>query len=152
MTVFNILSCSLRHKKQKKILKTINCHNILRLCDILPIFFFSPQVKRSVVISNENGISQLHLAEQLKTWYFRKSENRKTSKLQRKNSAQSSPHNKNFVNDSKKLLKNKSWTFPAERYFKQNQNFVSSILSMIVVMVVFNVSIFFWAEIVLRFL
>ena len=30
-------------------------HNILRLFDTLPFFFFSPQVKRSVVISNKHG-------------------------------------------------------------------------------------------------
>ena len=47
-----------RHKKEKKTLETIIFQNILRLPDVLPNFP-SRQVKRSAIISNKQGISQL---------------------------------------------------------------------------------------------
>ena len=45
------------------------------------------------------------------------------------------PHsqNENFVNTSKKLFKYRNWTFSMVRYFTWKLEFVSNILSMIVV-------------------
>ena len=34
-------------------------HNIVRLFDVLPNFLFSPQVKRTVTVSNKHGIYEL---------------------------------------------------------------------------------------------
>ena len=75
--------------------------------------FLSPPVKRSVIIINKHGICKLphELPEDLiKTEDFRKIENiRKTSKIHRiKPSAKSSSQNENFVNTSKRLLKNRN--------------------------------------------
>ena len=74
--------------------------------------FLSPEVKRSVIISNNYGIYELphDLPNDLRLRL--ELENiRKISK----SSAQSSSQNENFVNTSKKLLKNR--TFPVVRCF-----------------------------------
>ena len=47
-------------------------------------------------------------------------------------SDQSSSQNKNFVSTSKKLLENRSWTFPLVRYFIWKLECVSNILPIIV--------------------
>ena len=41
--------------------------------------------------------------------------------------AQSSSQNENFFNTTQKLLKNRNWTFPVERYFIWRPKFVSNI-------------------------
>ena len=58
MTAFNNWSCKQNHKKQKKILQTILD---IMFWDFLIFYqiFFSPQVKRSVIISNKHGIYEL---------------------------------------------------------------------------------------------
>ena len=67
--------------------------------------FFSPQVKRSVIVSHKHSKCEY---------------------------AQPYSQNKNFVNISKKLLKYRYWTFPAARYFTWKLECVKNILSMIV--------------------
>ena len=47
-------------------------------------------------------------------------------------SAQSLSHKEHFVNISEKLLENRNWTFPVERYFKWKLEFFSHILTVIV--------------------
>ena len=49
-------------------------------------------------------------------------------------SARSSFQKQNFVNTSKRLLENRSWTFPVERYFTWKLEFFSNILSVLVMM------------------
>ena len=46
-------------------------------------------------------------------------------------SAQSSSQNEIFLNNSKKLLKNRNWKFPVMRYFTWKLEFVLNTLSMI---------------------
>ena len=66
-------------------------HNILRPFDVLKSFF-SPQVKRCAIITYKHGIYELsrELPNNLRP------------------GAQSSCQNENFVNTSKKLLKNRN--------------------------------------------
>ena len=73
----------------------------------------SPQVKRCAIITYKHGIYELFhmLPNKLR---LRKIEHiKKLSKLH----AQSSSQDKNFVNTSKKLLKNGNYTLPVKRYF-----------------------------------
>ena len=65
--------------------------------------FLSPQAKRSSIVNNKDGIYEL--PNDFKTYDFRKLRKlRKVSKL----SAQHSSQNKNFVDTSKKPLKNRN--------------------------------------------
>ena len=77
--------------------------------------FLSPQVKRSVIISNKCGIYELphELPNDLRLKILRK--NLKIS--QNYSPELSSPQNENFVNTRKKLLKNRNCTFPVVRCF-----------------------------------
>ena len=73
--------------------------------------FFSPQVKRSAIISNSNIRVASRVSERLKTYDLRKlGKIRKISKLHRikKPGAQSSSQSRNFVDTSKRLLKNRN--------------------------------------------
>ena len=80
-------------------------HNILRLFDVLSNFL-SPQVKRIVFISNKHGIYELpqELQNDLRLKTRKLGNISKIKELYP--SAQSSSQNENFVNTSKKLLKN----------------------------------------------
>ena len=96
----------------------------------------SPQVKQSVDISNKHVMHELphKLPYDLKLSILgnlkisRKSQNFINSQP----STQSSSQNKNFVNTSKSLLKNRNWTVLVVAFFTWTLRFVSNILSMIV--------------------
>ena len=96
----------------------------------------SPQVKQSVDISNKHVMHELphKLPYDLKLSILgnlkisRKSQNFINSQP----STQSSSQNKNFVNTSKSLLKNRNWTVLVVAFFTWTLKFVSNILSMIV--------------------
>ena len=93
-------------------------------------FFFSPQMKRSVVISNKHGIYELP-HELLKDLTFRKNqENFKTSwnyKL-----VNSPPPKLKLLPIQRKLLKNRNWNFLVVKYFAWKLELVSNILSIVV--------------------
>ena len=76
-------------------------------------------------------------AERLKTEeiYFKEISGKSQNFIELFPSAQSSFRNENFVNISKKLLKNRNWTFPVVGYFTRKLEFASNILRMIVTQV-----------------
>ena len=84
-------------------------HNILRLFNVLPIFF-SPQVKRSVIISNKHDIHELprELKNDLRLRIFGNQEisGKSLNFIELLPSPQSSLQNENFVNTSTKLPEN----------------------------------------------
>ena len=95
--------------------------------------FLLPQLKRSLIISNKlvytSCLKSCQTTEDLGSWEIRKDQNNlKTSwnynlvpSLQR-----------NFVNTSKRLLKNGNGTFAVVRYFTEKVEFFSNILSVVV--------------------
>ena len=88
---------------------------------ILYQIFFSPQLKRNLIINNKHDI------------YNCLKNIRKISKHHRiGHCVPSPPQNKNFVNTSKKLVKNRSWTFLVVRCFIRKLKFVSNTLWRIV--------------------
>ena len=94
--------------------------------------FLSLRVKPSEIISSHHGIHDLPLKllndlRSLKITNYQ--ENHKTSYNY---SLVSSSYNENFVNTSKKLLKNRTWTFPVVPYLTWELEFVSNILCIIV--------------------
>ena len=101
----------------------------MRHFDVWQIFV-SPQVKRIVIISNKHGIYELSHElpndVRLRTWGNIK----KISRLHRI-IAWCSVLLPSFVNTSKKLLKNRNWTFPVGCYFTEKLQFVWSILARI---------------------
>ena len=98
---------------------------------ILYEIVLSPQVKEGVIISNKYGIYKLShkLSNNLRLRIlgnWEKSGNFQNFK-ELYPSAQSSSQNETFVNTSKKILKNKNWTFPLKRYFIWKPEFASEI-------------------------
>ena len=95
--------------------------------------FLLPQLKWSLIISNKlvytSCLKSCWMTEDLGSWEIRKDQNNlKTSwnynlvpSLQR-----------NFVNTSKRLLKNGNGTFAVVRYFTEKVEFFSNILSVVV--------------------
>ena len=83
--------------------------------------FLSPEVKRSVIISNKYAIYELpqELPNDLR---LRILGNWETSRkpqnfIKLLSSAESSSENEDFINTSEKLLKNRNRTFPVVRCF-----------------------------------
>ena len=97
--------------------------------------FLTPQVKRSVIISNKHGLYELlytsvtGVAQQIQTQDpLKLVYTRKIPKPHKTIAQRSVPHpNKGFVNTSKKLLKNRNWTFPIASYFTWRLEFPSVI-------------------------
>ena len=91
--------------------------------DILTFFqvFLSPQVKRRAIICNKHGIYELshELLKDLRSRTLRSYEGSGIPQdfTELYPSAQPSFRNENFVNTSKKPLKNRNWTSPVMRYF-----------------------------------
>ena len=98
--------------------------------------FLSPQLKRSVIISNKHGIYKLphKLPHDLRLRKLGKNKvyqnNLKTSR--NFNLVSSFPPKIN-INTSKILFENRNWTFPVVCYFTWKLEFVSNNLSMVVV-------------------
>ena len=103
-------------------------HIILRLFDA---FFFSSEVKRSVIISNKHRVKLPDdLPNDLRLRILGNSEiSGKSLKL---SSIQSFFQIGNFVNTSTKPFENENWTFPVVHYFTQKLDFISNISSKIV--------------------
>ena len=101
--------------------------------------FLTPQVKRSVIISNKHGLYELlytsvtGVAQQIQTQDpLKLVYTRKIPKPHKTIAQRSVSHpNKGFVNTSKKLLKNRNWTFPIASYFTWRLEFLCYILSMV---------------------
>ena len=98
--------------------------------------FLTPQVKRSMIISNKHGLYELLTIDKCHRSCPTNSDpgslkisiSRKISKLHKIIAQRPVSHpNKGFVNTSKKLLKNRNWTFPIASYFTWRLEFLSVI-------------------------
>ena len=97
--------------------------------------FLSPQVKRNTILTNEHGIYKLplELPNNSRLEDIRKYQESLKNFIEKEASAQSSSKMKNVFNTRKTLLKNRNWSFLVLHYFRRKLEFVSNILSMIVV-------------------
>ena len=93
-----------------------------------------PQVKWSVTISNKHGIYELphELPDNFRLSIL------KNQQISEKSQNFMELYPSALVNISKKMLKNRNWTFPVVCYFIWKVEFVSNILSMIEGAFVFN--------------
>ena len=88
--------------------------------------FLSPQVERSVIISNKLVYTS-RFTNCRTTYKIREYQNNvKTS--YKYSLVLSRPRNENFVSTSKNLLKGRNWTFAVVRYFIWKIEFVENIL------------------------
>ena len=112
-----------------------NCPNILRLFDVLSNFF-TPQMKRSAIISDKHGIFELphELWNDLKLRILENQERSRKSQNVAEwwSSVQSSCQNQSFVKTSKKTLEKQKLTFPVVHYFTWKLELVLNILLIIV--------------------
>ena len=95
----------------------------------------SPQVKRNTILTNEHGIYKLplELPNNSRLEDIRKYQESLKNFIEKEASAQSSSKMKNVFNTRKTFLKNRNWSFLVLHYFRRKLEFVSNILSMIVV-------------------
>ena len=90
--------------------------------------FLSLQVKRSVIISNKHGINKLLNELRLRISGNLEILEKSQIFIDLYSSAQSLFQKEHFANTSKKLLKNRHWTFPVVNYFIWKLEFISNIL------------------------
>ena len=88
-------------------------------------------MKRSVIIINKY-VNTSNLFHELRISRNKEISGNFQNTKELQPNAQSPFENENLANTSKKLLKNRNWTFPVVRYFTWKVQFASNTLSMIV--------------------